>query len=94
MSRGYMSHVSSDYICKYCGDVCVSFDEGGCNNKYSIKSCYCPICMVDTDHIRLVDKDVVRFELESKNVLSGIDYEIYNLLCANDARKEKQLIKK
>ena len=95
MSRGYMSQVSSDYICVFCGDVCVSFDKGpGREHKYSIKSIYCPICMTTTDHIRLGQKDIIKCQLESKDVLDGIDFEIYNLLCANDARKVKELIKK
>ena len=50
--------------------------------------------MTTTDHIRLGQKDIIKCQLESKDVLDGIDFEIYNLLCANDARKVKELIKK
>lgn len=94
MSRGYMCSVASDYICRYCGDVCVSFDKGaGLEKKYTMKQIYCPICMTETDHIRLGDKDLVRAKLESMNILEGMDYEIYNLLTTDDSRKEKRLIK-
>lgn len=95
MSRGYMSSVSADYICKICGDVCLSFDKKGFafEKKYTIKQIYCPICMTETDHMRLGDKDVVKAQLESKKILEGIDYEVYNLLTSNDKRKQKKLIK-
>ncbi len=94
MSRGYMCSVASDYICIYCGDVCVSFDKGaGLEKKYSIKQIYCPVCMTETDHIRLGDKDVIRAQLEYMDILEGIDFDIYNLLTTNDCRKEKQYIK-
>ena len=95
MSRGYMSNVSSDYICVHCGDVCTFFDNGpGREHKYSTKSIYCPVCMTETDHIRLGKKDIVKSQLEFKDVLEGNDFLIYDLLCSNEARKGKRLIKK
>lgn len=95
MARGSSAHFSSDYICSFCGDVCVCFDIGvSRERRYSFKPLYCPVCMVETDHYRLGDKDVVKAHLEALTELQGIDYEIYDLLRANEARKEKRLIKK
>ena len=89
-----MSHVASDYICAYCGNVCVAFDNGsGREKKYTVKDVYCPICLTDTKHIRLGDKCVVKAELESMDVLEGMDYVVYSLLTTNYSRKEKQFIK-
>ncbi len=95
MTRGSLSHFSSDYICSFCGNICICFDIGvSKERKYSTKLLYCPICMTNTDHFRLGDKDIIKAKLELMDVLEGIDYKIYDLLCANEARKEKQLIKK
>lgn len=95
MARGSMSHFSSDYICAFCGDIYVCFDIGVSKEcKYSIKQIYCPVCMTGTDHFRLGDSEIIKAQLESKDILKGIEYDIYNLLCTNDARKEKRLIKK
>lgn len=95
MARGALNNFSCDYICSYCGDVTVCFDIGVARDrKYSSKLMYCPVCMVDTEHLRLGDKDIVKAQLESKCMLEGLDYEIYDLLCLNEVRKEEKLKEK
>lgn len=94
MSRGYMCTYPSEYICRYCGYVQTFYDKGdGFLKKYTIRNGYCPICMTETDHIRLGSLDRVKAELEFMNVLEGMDFEVYNLITTNDVRKQKKLIK-
>ena len=94
MSRGYMCSLPVDYICRYCGDVCISFDKGSrFDKKYTFKDLYCPICMTETEHIRIGDKSIVKAQLESMNILEGMNYELYNLITTAESRKEKQLVK-
>lgn len=95
MIRRGFNNFSCDYICSSCGDVIISFDvDGAKERKYSSKLMYCPVCVTETDHLRLGDKDVIKAQLESRSELRGMDNKIYNLLCLNEVRKEKRLIKK
>ncbi len=89
MSKGYMSNNGCDYICSFCGDIMRLYAQNdGKEKKYTIRQLYCPVCMVETDHILLGDKDLVRCELEFKDVLEGMDYEVYNLLTINDYKEK------
>jgi hypothetical protein len=89
-----MSSVPIDYICKICGDVCIFFDKKVVFEKnYTTKQIYCPICMTETEHFRLGNKDVVRAQLALKESLEGIDFDVYNLLTTNESRKIKKLVR-
>lgn len=96
MSRGYSASILCDYICKYCGNVNNSFESSGSlYPKFSERIIYCGVCQCETINYKLGkfgDRDIIKADLDSYPILEGIEFEIWDLLNANEARK--QLIKK
>lgn len=90
MSRGYCSSVAVDCICKYCGNINIFFDnKGNLKSKFSEQLVYCPVCQCETVNIMLGDKDLVAAQLDSCDILEGIEYEVWDLLELNKCRKRR-----